>query len=355
MQDEEKLILHRRPRILEKAGGRNIKSSNIPYKIIVFTKDLVHTLIEAKWRTLFLILMLTYFGSWTFFGIIYMAIAWIHGDLKFDPITGNRINEIPCIMNAKTFSGFFLMSVESQVSTGYGTWYPSNECSDAITVLIIQLVFGLLIDATIVGIVFQKLIRPPKYSHSEFSKHAVICQRDGKFCLLFRVADFRQTRSIDSKIRAYLFEEARTKEGEYLGKRQQRLKIQDSGRVFMIWPQTVCHVIDENSPLYKYGPMDFIDGRFEIIVGLKGESSYSGHTTQARASYLPHEVLWGYRFLNIVTFDDEAGSFVADVDMMDETERVSMPQCSAKFYDMKKKLKALEEKKLEFLLKNSSK
>jgi hypothetical protein len=221
----------------------------------------VHTLIEAKWRHLLLFLILAYFTSWTFFGIVYMFIAWIHGDLRFDPTTGERINVVPCIIGAKTFSGFFLLSVESQVSTGYGTWYPSEECSDAITALIIQLIVGLVIDAAIVGIVYQKLTRPPKYSYQEFSKHAVVCQRDDKFCLLIRVADFRHTRSIDSKVRCYLFEEATTVEGEYVGKRQKRLKIEGSGRVFMIWPQTVCHVIDENSPLYGYGPMDFADGR----------------------------------------------------------------------------------------------
>lgn len=119
----------------------------------------------------------------------------------------------------------------------------------------------MIIDAAIVGVVFQKLTRPPKYSTYEFSNVAVICQRDDKFCLLFRVADFRQTRSIDSKIRAYLFEDAITREGEKVAKRQKRLKIEDSGRTFMVWPQTICHVIDENSPFYAYGPMDFADRR----------------------------------------------------------------------------------------------
>jgi hypothetical protein len=52
-------------------------------------------------------------------------------------------------------------------------------------------------------------------------------------------------------------------------------------------------------------------------------------------------VLWGYRFLNIITFDDEHESFVADVEMMDDTERVNMPQCSAKAFDMRRKMKAM--------------
>lgn len=76
---------------------------------------------------------------------------------------------------------------------------------------------------------------------------------------------------------------------------------------------------------------------FEIIIGHKGESSYSGHTTQARTSYLAREVLWGYRFVNIASFDDENECFVADVDAMDEVEEVDMPQYSAKVYNELKK------------------
>lgn len=76
---------------------------------------------------------------------------------------------------------------------------------------------------------------------------------------------------------------------------------------------------------------------FEIIIGHKGESSYSGHTTQARTSYLAREVLWGYRFVNIASFDDENKCFVADVDAMDEVEEVDMPEYSAKVYEELKK------------------
>ena len=76
---------------------------------------------------------------------------------------------------------------------------------------------------------------------------------------------------------------------------------------------------------------------FEIIIGHKGESSYSGHTTQARTSYLAREILWGYRFVNIASFDDENEYYVADVDAMDDVEEVDMPQYSAKVYDELKK------------------
>ncbi|CAG9812260.1 unnamed protein product [Chironomus riparius] len=324
-------------RLLLKHGRRNVKAENLPDKFIKFTKDIVHTLVEMPWRKLLFIVIMTFFTTWTFFGIVYYVIAWTNGDLVFDEITGERMigDRDPCIMGARTFAGFFLHSVESQVSTGYGTWYPSEECPSAITALITQLVFGLIIDSAIVGIVIQKLTRPPKHVYKEFSKHAVICLRDDKYCLLFRIADFRHTRSIDSKIRAYLFEDVLTEEN-YIEKRQSRLKIEESGRLFMLWPQIACHIIDKNSPLYRMGPRDFAEMNFEIIIGHKGESSYSGHTTQARTSYLAREVLWGFRFVNITSFDDENECFVADVDAMDDIKQVEMPQYSAKVYDQLK-------------------
>jgi hypothetical protein len=112
-------------RLLNKSGERNIKSLNLPEKLIRFTKDVVHTLIEARWRTLLLVLTTVFASSWTLFAVLYMLIAYSHGDLSFDEVTGERLSEseFPCIMNAKTFSGFFLLSVESQVSTGYGDYF----------------------------------------------------------------------------------------------------------------------------------------------------------------------------------------------------------------------------------------
>lgn len=167
----------------------------------------------------------------------------------------------PCVRGATTFAGFLLLSVETQVSTGYGEKYPTEECPEAIFLMIIQLTIGLVIDGAMVGIVYVKMTRPPKYADSKFSKKAVICQRDSKLCLIFRVCDFMQAHAIDSKIKAYLFEEKVTLEGECVGKCQQRLKLENNGRVFLIWPQTVCHFIDKNSPLYDMSAKDLIERR----------------------------------------------------------------------------------------------
>lgn len=249
-------------RVVNKPGNRNITAINLPEKSRRFMKDLVHTLIEAQWRYVLMFFAVAFFGSWLFFGIFYWIIAWSHGDLNFDE-TGNRLGEggQACITNAKSFTGFFLFSVETQVTTGYGRWVPTEECSEAIFVLIVQLIIGLVIDAAVVGVFYVKIIRPPKYADFKFSKKAVICQRDSKLCLLFRVADFKQAHAIDTKIRAYLFEEKVTTEGERIGKNQQRIELDNNGRIFLIWPQIVCHYIDKSSPFYDMSAKDLIEKR----------------------------------------------------------------------------------------------
>lgn len=180
---------------------------------------------------------------------------------------------------------------------------------------------------------FSQMICPPKYSDFKFSKKAVICQRDGKLCLIFRVADFKQNHSIDSKIRAYLFEEKITHEGERIGKSQQRLKLESNGRVFLIWPQTVCHLIDKTSPFYDMSARDLIEKRFEIVLSLTGVSSHTGQMTQSRTSYLSKEICWGHRFSNVITYSRSYGHYVTHVEKLDQIEQIDTALCSAQRLD----------------------
>lgn len=53
---------------------------------------------------------------------MYYLVGWAHGDLEFDEETGQRLGEgaEECFRGSFNFIGFFLLSVESQVTTGYG-------------------------------------------------------------------------------------------------------------------------------------------------------------------------------------------------------------------------------------------
>lgn len=120
---------------------------------------------------------MSYFVVWLIFAFLFYWVAYEHGDMDLDPITGERMNKDvdPCIYQTEGFSGYLLMSVESQTSIGYGTVYPSEECKDAIGLLVIQIIIGVCIEGAMIGIIWAKMSRPPKrMMDKKFSKRAVV-------------------------------------------------------------------------------------------------------------------------------------------------------------------------------------
>jgi hypothetical protein len=87
----------------------------------------------------------------------------------------------------------------------YGSRHTTEECPEAIFVMCLQSIVGVMIQAFMVGIVFAKLSRPKKRTQTLlFSRNAVICQRDGRLCLMFRVGDMRKSHIVEAHVRAQL-------------------------------------------------------------------------------------------------------------------------------------------------------
>lgn len=71
---------------------------------------------------------------------------------------------------------------------GYGSRFTTEECPEAMFVMCLQSITGVMIQCFMVGFVFAKLSRPQKRSQTlMFSRYANVCQRDGKLCIMFRV------------------------------------------------------------------------------------------------------------------------------------------------------------------------
>lgn len=102
----------------------------------------------------------------------------------------------------------------------------------------------------------------------------------------------------------------------------------DEDTVLFIWPSTVVHRIDEDSPFYNMSAKDFYRKHYEIIVCLEGIVEPTGMSIQARSSYLGDEILWGYRFANVLNFAD--GCYQVDYSAFDKVEKVDTPSTSAK-------------------------
>ncbi len=101
-------------------------------------------------------------------------------------------------------------------------------------------------------------------------------------------------------------------------------------RLFLVWPLTIEHYIDQNSPFWTISADDLKKERFELAVILEGIVESTGMTTQARSSYLVNEILWGHRFEKLITFQKEDGTYKIDYSRFNMTVPIDTPTCSAK-------------------------
>ncbi len=90
------------------------------------------------------------------------------------------------------------------------------------------------------------------------------------------------------------------------------------------------HEIDNDSPLSSLSPKDLTmdNTAFEIIVILEGVLETTGLMTQARSSYVGHEIRWGYRFRELVYTKSSSNQRIIDYSLFDEImeESHEMPQ-----------------------------
>ncbi|KAK3608268.1 hypothetical protein CHS0354_007299 [Potamilus streckersoni] len=321
-----------RRRLVYKNGEVNITQTNIRKRRRRYLADIFTTLVDIKWRYNLLIFTLAFTFSWLIFALVWWLICFSHGDL--DETNRKNPNFTPCVVQIKSFTSALLFSIETQHTIGYGARHTTEECPEAITVMMLQSCFGVICQAMMTGIVFAKLSRPKKRAETlMFSKNACICKQDGELCLLFRVGDMRKSHIVEAHVRAVVIKKKVTKEGEVMPLYQFDVNLgfaDGRDRLFLVWPVIIVHKIDEDSPFWDMSPDDLHKEQFEFIVILEGIVESTGMTTQARSSYLPGEILWGQRFDRLVTFQKENGQYQIDYSRFHNTIPVETPQCSAK-------------------------
>ena len=317
-------------RLVYKSGDCNISRVNIDKRGLRYLADIFTTLVDIKWRWNLLIFALAFTLSWVFFAFVWWIICFAHNDVahRDDP------NWKPCVAEVYDFATALLFSIETQQTIGYGFRCTSPECPVAIIVMMIQSCFGIIIQALMTGLVFAKISRPKKRAQTlMFSKNALVCQRDDELCFLFRVGDMRKSHIVEAQVRAIMISKRVTREGEVLALYQRELHLgeEDSeGRLFLVWPVIVEHRITPDSPLWDLSAEDLTRRHFEILIILEGIVESTGMTTQARTSYLPNEILWGYRFERLVTYHRDNGQYLIDYSSFNRTFSVETSPTSAK-------------------------
>ncbi|XP_074086280.1 ATP-sensitive inward rectifier potassium channel 11 [Macrotis lagotis] len=326
----------RRVRFVSKNGNCNVAHKNIREQGR-FLQDVFTTLVDLKWPHTLLIFTMSFLCSWLLFAMVWWLIAFAHGDLdqsvrtQSGPQPEDR-DFIPCVTKIDSFASAFLFSIEVQVTIGFGERMVTEECPIAVLMLIMQNILGLMINAIMLGCIFMKTAQAHRRAETLiFSKHAVIALRQGRLCFMLRVGDLRKSMIISATIRMQVVRKTTSPEGEIVPLHQVDIPMENGvggNSIFLVAPLIIYHVIDANSPLYDLAPQDLTHHQdLEVIVILEGVVETTGITTQARTSYLADEILWGQRFVPIVTEED--GHYSVDYSKFGNTVKVPTPDFTA--------------------------
>ncbi|XP_032822670.1 G protein-activated inward rectifier potassium channel 1-like isoform X1 [Petromyzon marinus] len=310
----------KRQRFVAKNGRCNVQHGNVSGETGRYISDIFTTLVDLKWRWNLLIFILTYTVAWLVMAGFWWLIAYVRGDMDI----ARDADYTPCVANVYNFPSAFLFFIETEATIGYGHRYITERCPEGILLFLFQSLLGSIVDAFLVGCMFIKMSQPKKRAETlMFSESAVISMRDGRLCLMFRVGNLRNSHMVSAQIRCKLLRSRQTPEGEFLPLDQLELDVgfgTGADQLFLVSPLTICHVIDTNSPFYELSYRSMQTEQFEIVVILEGIVETTGMTCQARTSYTEDEVLWGHRFLPVMSLED--GFFRVDYSQFHSTFEV---------------------------------
>ncbi|CAF0785708.1 unnamed protein product [Adineta ricciae] len=318
-------------RLVCKSGRVDIFIQNRPIVWSRTCADWYSNLISAKWISVLSLIMAVFLISWTLFALIWYVIAFYNGDFRPDHLRPNTDHR-PCLVNVgNSFLAFFLFSLETQHTIGYGYRHVNDECKAGVILLMIQSACGALITIYVGGIVFNKLARPKqRMKVLTFSERAVVAPRDGQLCFMFKVGSNIVTQLTRPAIRVIYYKLQPTATGDVIPVENFDMAVHPSNtNLMLLCPLVIEHKIDQSSPLYPISPLKLYNSEgngtdaFEIVVLIEGTMESTGDACQYRTSYKPREILWGFRFKQ-TSFVLSDGKVNFDMTSFEEFEPVNM-------------------------------
>lgn len=195
-----------------------------------------------------------------------------------------------------SFADAFFFSVQTMATIGYGSMAPHTLYANVL--VCIEAMVGLLGLAMVTGLVFAKFSRPT--ARVLFSNVAVLTRRDGVPSLMFRMANQRGNQIVDARIHVVLALTETTPEGETLRRLHDLRMTREQNALFALsW--TAVHPINAASPFHGATKESLVASEAEIIISLTGIDESFSQTVHARHSWIAEEIIWGARFVDILS------------------------------------------------------
>jgi len=265
--------------------------------------DLYAYLLGLSWSVFLFLVALGFILLNSFFACIYM---WI-GIEELSIIPGGAL---------ENFINAFNFSAQTITTVGYGAISPKGIASGIISS--IEALAGLMSFSFITGLLYGRFSKPK--SSIRFSKSFVVRKFNGEKALMFRLTNKRKTIMIEPDIKITLTISELEKNGEF--KRSfYELKLERDHVTYLPTMWTIVHVIDKDSPLYKYSNEELKKLKAYLYILFQyHEESYSQKLYKLH-SYNFQELKTETSFKSSVKFS-EKGKIILDHNLLDQTEHM---------------------------------
>jgi inward rectifier potassium channel len=211
----------------------------------------------------------------------------------------------------------FFFSVQTMATIGYGIMAPATFYANLLMTL--ETAVGLMFVAMTTGLVFARFSRPT--ARVLFSNVAVVGPYNGVPTLSIRIANQRKNQMLAAEVTMTLVRDEVSDEGELTRRFYDLALVRDRSPVFALTFR-VMHPIDADSPLRGMNYETLAEQNAEIVVIAGGLDETMVQPVTARTSYLPHEILWAHRFVDIFGWTED-GRRAIDYRRFHDTVRIA--------------------------------
>jgi inward rectifier potassium channel len=194
------------------------------------------------------------------------------------------------------FLDHFFFSAQTLGGITYGVMAPKTRLANVLVTT--ESFVGLLNLGVATGLLFARVSRPT--ARIMFSRTAVVSPLNGVPTLMLRAANRRRNLVLEAEVSLTLAHDTISEEGQMLRRFDPLTAVRQRSPLFYLTWQ-IMHRIDAESPLYGETRESLEARNAEILVVLRGLDETFVSTIHARASYLPHEIVWGRRLADIFT------------------------------------------------------
>jgi len=259
--------------------------------------DLYHRTLTTTWPRFLLAGSAAYIGGNVLFALLYLI-------------------EPGAITNAHSgsFADAFFFSVQTMATIGYGQMAPATLYANLLVT--VETLFALIVVAIATGLAFARFSRPT--ARVLFSRIAVIGPHNGRPTLSIRLANERRNQILQAEVTMTFVRDEPTAEGDTM-RRFYDLKLVRHRTPIFAMTFSVLHIIDKDSPFYGATAASLEAQNAELVVTGTGLDETTGQMVHARTSYLPDEILWNRRFLDMIGYTKD-GRRAIDYRRFHETE-----------------------------------